>query len=179
MRAFTVGHSTHSLDELVALLRRHGVERVVDVRVTPYSRRHPQFNRDSLAAELADRGVDYRHLPTLGGRRRARPDSPNTGWEHEAFRGYADYALTADFAAGLSELCALAAERPTTVMCAEALWWRCHRRLIADRLIVLDWSVWHIGTDGGIDEHELPAFAVVQPDGTIRYPPAQGTLSGI
>jgi uncharacterized protein (DUF488 family) len=100
MQAFTVGHSTHSLDGLVALLARHGVERAVDVRRTPRSRRHPQFNLESLAAALPERGIDYRHLPALGGRRRPRPDSPNRGWEHAAFRGYADHALTGEFAAG-------------------------------------------------------------------------------
>ena len=176
---FTVGHSTHSLDGLAALLARHGVERVVDVRRTPRSRRHPQFERDSLAAELPRRGVDYRHLPALGGRRRARPDSPNGGWEHEAFRGYADHALTEEFAAGLADLCALARERPTAVMCAEALWWRCHRRLIADRLTALGWAVCHIAADGGVSEHELPAFAVVQADRTVLYPPAQAALPGL
>src|SRR4051795_4480015 len=119
MRAFSVGHSTHSLEGFVGLLARHGVERVVDVRRTPRSRRHPQFERDSLAAELPARGVDYRHLAALGGRRRARPDSPNGGWEHPAFRGYADYALTDEFAIGLAELLALAQDRPTAVMCAE------------------------------------------------------------
>jgi uncharacterized protein (DUF488 family) len=178
MQAFTVGHSTHSLDRLVMLLVRHGVERVIDVRRTPRSGRHPQFDRDSLAIELPRRGVDYRHLPSLGGRRRPRPDSPNGGWEHEAFRGYADHALTGEFAAGLAELCALASRRPTAVMCAEALWWRCHRRLIADRLTASGWSVGHIAADGSVTVHELPQFAVVQADKTLRYPPAQGALPG-
>ena len=179
MRLFTVGHSTHSLDELVALLTRHGVQRLADVRRTPRSRRHPQFNRETLAAELPERGLDYRHLPALGGRRRPRADSPNAGWEHEAFRGYADYALTREFAAGLAELCALGGERPTAVMCAEALWWRCHRRLIADRLTGLGWTVRHIGADGSLAEHELPPFAVVDADKTVRYPPTQAALPGI
>ena len=178
MRAFTIGHSTHSLDELVALLERHGVQQVGDVRRAPHSRRHPQFNLESVAAELPRRGVGYRHLPALGGRRRPRPDSPNGGWENEAFRGYADYALSDDFAAGLAELCELAGARPTAVMCAEALWWRCHRRLIADRLTALGWAVCHIASDGGLTEHELPPFAVVRPDGTVRYPPAQPALPG-
>jgi uncharacterized protein (DUF488 family) len=171
MRAFTVGHSTHSLDALVALLSRHGVGRVADVRRTPRSSRHPQFNLESLAVTLPERGMDYRHLPALGGRRRPRPDSPNGGWEHEAFRGYADYALTAEFAAGMDELCALARELPTAVMCAEALWWRCHRRLVADRLTALGWTVCDIAADGGLTEHVLPDFAVAQPDGTVHYPP--------
>jgi uncharacterized protein (DUF488 family) len=179
MRAFTVGHSTHSLDEFVALLRLHGVERVVDVRVAPYSRRHPQFNRETLSGELGERGIDYRHLSALGGRRRPRPDSPNGGWDEQGFRGYADYALTNEFAAGLAELCALASERPTAVMCAEALWWRCHRRLIADRLTALGWTVCHILPDGRLAGHELPDFAVVQADGSVLYPPQQGALPGL
>jgi uncharacterized protein (DUF488 family) len=173
MRVFTVGHSTHSLEELLALLAGHGVARLADVRRFPRSRRHPQFNLESLRDAP---GIDYRHLPALGGRRRPRPDSPNGGWEHPAFRGYADHALTPEFAAGLAELLALAAERPTAVMCAEAPWWRCHRRLIADRLAALGWTVCHIGPDGGLTGHVLPDFAVVQPDATILYPPAQGTL---
>ena len=179
MRAFTIGHSTHPLDTFAALLAEHGVERVADVRQTPRSGRHPHFNLEPLAEELSRRGVDYRHLPALGGRRRARPDSPNGGWEHPAFRGYADYALTAEFAAGLAELGVLAEERPTAVMCAEALWWRCHRRLIADRLTALGWSVCHIEPDGGLAEHELPAFAIVTAGGAVTYPPPQGPLPGL
>jgi uncharacterized protein (DUF488 family) len=179
MLAFTVGHSTHSLDGLLALLARHGVETVVDVRRTPRSRRHPQFNLDSLATELPQRGVDYRHLPALGGRRRPRSDSPNGGWKQDAFRGYADYALTGEFVAGLEQLCALARERATAVMCAEALWWRCHRRLIADRLTALGWTVCHIAADGGLTEHKLPPFALVQSDKSIRYPPTQVALPGL
>ena len=179
MRAFSIGHSTHPLVELVALLARHRVERVVDVRRTPRSGRHPQFNFDSLTRELPRRGVDYRHLAALGGRRRPRPDSPNGAWEHDAFRGYADYALTGEFAAALAQLCALARERPTAVMCAEALWWRCHRRLIADRLTATGWSVCHIAADGSLAEHALPAFAVVEADERVRYPPAQAALPGL
>jgi uncharacterized protein (DUF488 family) len=179
MRAFTVGHSTHSVDGLLALLTPHGVERVVDVRRSPRSRRHPQFNLEALTAELPQRGVDYRHLPALGGRRRPRRDSPNGGWEHEAFRGYADYALTGEFAAALGKLCALARERPTAVMCAEALWWRCHRRLIADRLTALGWTICHIAVDADLTEHQLPPFAIVQGDKSIRYPPTQAALPGL
>jgi uncharacterized protein (DUF488 family) len=179
MRAFTIGHSTHPLDTFIALLAGNRVTRIADVRRTPRSGRHPQFNRETLAAELPRHGIDYRHLPALGGRRRAGPDSPNGGWEHPAFRGYADYALTGEFATGLAELCALAAERPTAIMCAEAPWWRCHRRLIADRLTALGWTVCHIGSDGGLTEHELPPFAVVSAGGAVTYPPAQGALPGL
>jgi uncharacterized protein (DUF488 family) len=178
-RAFTIGHSTHGFDEFLALLARHGVDRLADVRRTPRSGRHPQFNLESLSGELPKHGVDYRHLPALGGRRRARPDSPNGGWEHPAFRGYADYAMTEEFAGGLAELCALADERRTAVMCAEAPWWRCHRRLIADRLTALGWTISHIAADGGLAVHELPPFACVEPGGSVTYPPAQGALPGL
>jgi uncharacterized protein (DUF488 family) len=176
MRLFTVGHSTHSLDGLCALLAAHDVTRVVDVRRFPRSRRHPQFDAESLAMTLPERGIDYHHLPALGGRRRPRPESPNGGWDNEAFRGYADHALSAEFAEALDELCGLARERTTAIMCAEGLWWRCHRRLIADRLTVLGWPVLHIAPDGRLAEHALPPFAVPQADGTVRYPPAQGSL---
>ena len=176
MRLFTIGHSTHSLDDFCALLDAHDVTRVADVRRFPQSRRHPQFRAESLAESLPARGIDYRHLPALGGRRRPSPDSPNGGWDNDAFRGYADHAMSAEFAAGLDELCALARERPTAVMCVERLWWHCHRRIIADRLTVLGWSVVHIAPDGGLAEHALPPFAIAQPDGTVRYPPAQGSL---
>jgi uncharacterized protein (DUF488 family) len=173
---FTIGHSTHTLDELAALLRRHGVELLADVRAFPRSRRHPQFNAESLAAELPGRGIAYRHARALGGRRKPQPDSPNRGWENDAFRAYADYALTPEFGAALAELTATAGDKVTAVMCAEGLWWRCHRRLIADRLVAGGWTVHHIGPDGSLTEHELPPFAVAQPDGTIVYPPAAGTL---
>jgi uncharacterized protein (DUF488 family) len=179
VRAFTIGHSTHSAGALMALLGQHGVEAVADVRRTPRSRRHPQFNLESLSASLPAHGIEYRHLPALGGRRRPRPGSPNGGWDNEAFQGYADYALTPEFAAGLDELCALARSSTTAVMCAEALWWRCHRRLIADRLTALGWSVSHIGPDGSLSRHDLPPFAVVQPDKTVRYPPLQLALTGV
>jgi uncharacterized protein (DUF488 family) len=178
MRVFTVGHSTHSLDDLEALLAAHDVERVADVRRVPRSARHPQFRAESLAVALPARGVDYRHLPALGGWRRPLPDSRNGGWDNDAFRGYADYALGGEFAEAFDELERLARERPTAIMCAESLWWHCHRRLIADRLVASGWTVCHIGTDGSLSEHELPAFAERQADGTVLYPPAQGSLLG-
>jgi uncharacterized protein (DUF488 family) len=173
---FTIGHSTHSLDRLCELLTTHDVARLADVRRVPRSARHPQFSSESLARELPARGIDYRHLPALGGWRKPLPDSPNAGWDNDAFRGYADYALTAEFATALDKLCALATDRPTAVMCAEGLWWRCHRRLIADRLTASGWTVRHIAPDGALAEHALPPFADPQADGTVRYPPAQGSL---
>jgi uncharacterized protein (DUF488 family) len=175
-RIFTVGHSTHTLDRFVELLTTNGVQRVADVRRVPRSARHPQFRAETLAVELPRRGIDYRHLEALGGWRKPLPDSPNEGWHNDSFRGYADYALTAEFAQALDELTELARDRPTAVMCAEAQWWRCHRRLIADRLATAGWTVCHIAGDGTLTEHELPPFAEPQADGTIRYPPAQGSL---
>jgi uncharacterized protein (DUF488 family) len=170
VRAFTVGHSTHSFDAFVALLARHGVEVLADVRRTPRSGRHPQFNLESLAASLPSHAIDYRHLPALGGHRRPRPDSPNRGWENEAFQGYADHALTPEFAAGLDELCRLARERPAAVMCAEAPWWRCHRRLIADVLVLRGFEVRHLMPGGRLVDHEPPAFMVRGGDGLPCYP---------
>ncbi len=170
MEIWTVGHSTHSLDEFTELLRGTGVEAIADVRTVPKSRRHPHFARDSLAAELPKRGISYRHLKSLGGWRRPRADSPNGGWRVEAFRGYADYTATAEFQAGLEELVALARQARTAVMCSEGLWWRCHRRLVADQLVVRGWRVAHIAPDGALTAHELTPFAVVE-GGAITYPP--------
>jgi uncharacterized protein (DUF488 family) len=168
-RIFTVGHSTHEIDAFVALLHRHGVAVLADVRAFARSRRNPQFNAETLAGELPAHGIEYRHFRALGGRRPPRPDSPNGGWENDAFRAYADHALSPEFAAALDDLVALPA--PAAVMCAEGLWWHCHRRLIADRLYAAGWAVLHIGPDGSLSEHELPPFAVPQRDGTVLYPP--------
>ena len=167
-----MGHSTHELDELVGLLRRYSVAVLVDVRAFPRSRRVPQFNSDALERSLPERGVEYVHVPELGGRRRPVPDSPNGGWRDEGFRGYADHMATPEFARGLSQLEALARERATTVMCAEAVWFRCHRRLISDALLTRGWRVRHIGSDGRSSEHELTPFAVAE-GGRLGYPPEQ------
>jgi ferredoxin len=131
---FTIGHSTHELAEFVQLLRAHQVGQVADVRTHPGSRRMPWFNRASLARELPAHGLRYVHLPQLGGRRRPSGDSPNGGWRVEGFRGYADHMASAEFRAGLEALQELARKRTTAVMCAEGLWWRCHRRLVSDAL---------------------------------------------
>jgi uncharacterized protein (DUF488 family) len=175
-RAFTIGHSTHSLDAFVALLGRHAVRRVADVRRFPGSRRHPQFGSEALASGLAASGIAYVHLEALGGRRSVARDSPNDAWENAAFRGYADHMASAAFAAGLAELEALAAAEPTAIMCAEALWWRCHRRLVADALVGRGWTVEHIGSNGEISAHELTPFAVVE-GGRVVYPAAQLRLA--
>jgi uncharacterized protein (DUF488 family) len=174
---YTVGHSTRSPEELLALLREPGIDLVVDVRAYPSSRRHPQFNRDALASWLGAGGVAYRHMPGLGGRRSPVPgSSENAGWREIGFRGYADHMRSAEFEDALAELEAAARESPSAIMCAEAVWWRCHRRLIADALLTRGWRVEHLGIDGGPVVHELTEFALVAPDGSLSYPPAQATL---
>jgi uncharacterized protein (DUF488 family) len=168
----TIGHSTRPLDELIALLREHGVTLLADVRTVPRSRTNPQFNRDTLPEALAGAGIGYVHLPGLGGLRKARPDSPNTGWENASFRGYADYMQTPEFAAELDHLVELADSERVALMCAEAVPWRCHRSLIADALLVRGIPVEHIMGPGARRPHTLRSFARVQ-DGTLTYPPEQ------
>lgn len=173
MAFYTIGHSTRSLDELVSLLREHGVTLLADVRTAPGSRRMPHFSRSSLAAALPGLGVEYVHLPELGGLRRPRPDSPNTGWRNESFRGYADHMATAEFRLGLERLIALGRDRPVAIMCAEAVPWRCHRSLIADALLVRGIGVTHVIGSGRSQAHALTPFASVEGD-RITYPaPAQ------
>ena len=175
-RVFTIGHSTHALEAFVALLGRHGVKRVADVRRFPGSRRNPQFAREALAGGLAADGIGYAHIEALGGRRSVAPGSPNEGWENAAFRGYADHMASAAFAAGLAELEALAAAEPTAVMCAEALWWQCHRRLVSDALVARGWAVDHIGPGGELAAHALTPFAAVDGD-RVTYPAVQPRLA--
>ena len=180
---FTIGHSTHVLPDFTTLLRRNRIEQVADVRTLPRSRRHPQFDMDALRAALRAEGFGYAHLPQVGGLRRPAEGSSNDGWDNEAFRGYADYMATPEFAEGLERLGRLAARRPTALMCAEADWRRCHRRLLSDALVVAGWRVRHIlprrpdGEAGGHREpHPLTPFVVVE-GGRISYPAAQSTLT--
>lgn len=168
----TIGHSTHTLERFVELLQAHEIALLVDVRRWPRSRRHPQFDDDALAVELAPVGIDYEHLAELGGRRRPRPGTPNTGWQVEGFRGYADHLDSDEFARGLVRLEDLAARRRTAVMCAEAQWYRCHRRVLSDVLLVRGWQVCHIWPDARTTPHALTEFAVVE-DGLPRYPAPQ------
>ena len=165
----TIGHSTHSLEELLALLRGHGVVTLADVRRHPGSRRLPWFSSESLAQAWPG----YAHLPELGGRRPRRPDSPNRGWEVAAFGGYADHMATEEFERGMRRLLSL--EPPVALMCAEGNWWQCHRRLVSDALVARGHAVRHIARDGGLTEHELTAFAVGEPGDPPRltYPPVQ------
>ncbi len=176
MTVYTIGHSTRSEEELLALLRDPDVELVADVRAFPSSRRYPQFNREALTKWLAAAGIRYVHMPDLGGRRVPTPGSPNGGWREAAFQGYADYMQTPEFQRALADLEAAARELTTAVMCAEAVWWRCHRRLISDSLVVRGWRVEHLGIGEARPVHELTEFAVVDTSGTIIYPPQQPTL---
>lgn len=167
---FTVGHSTRPLDEFVALLDGFGVEVLVDIRTVPKSRRNPQYHQDALAVSLPSAGVEYRHLAGLGGLRRPAKDSPNGAWRNDSFRGYADYMGTPAFEDALEELIGLATDRVTAIMCAEAVYWRCHRSLVADALLVRSVDVRHIMAPGSAKPARLTPFARV--DGTrIVYPP--------
>ena len=166
---FTIGHSTRSLDELVGILRAHHVEALADVRLIPRSRRYPHFNDDSLAVALPAAGIAYRPFKSLGGRRRAAKDSINTGWRNASFRGYADFMQTNAFATALDELMELARAKPTAIMCAEAVPWRCHRSLIADALLVRRSEVIDIYDERKATPHKLTPFAKVA--GTcVTYP---------
>ncbi len=158
------------------LLERNGVRQLVDVRTVPKSRRMPWFRGDALAEALPHRGVAYAHEPRLGGFRRPSKDTPNAGWLVEAFRGYADHMESDDFREGLDRVQALARAKRTAVMCAEAQWTRCHRRLISDALLVRGWSVTHIDSGGRTRAHELTEFAVRLPGERLEYPPQQGAL---
>ena len=158
-----------SLDAFVDALASHGVTAVADVRRFPKSRRHPHFNDQALATELPRRGIAYWPFTSLGGRRQPRPDSTNTAWRNDSFRGYADYMQTAEFKCALDELARQAETRPTAVMCAEAVPWRCHRSLIADALLVRGWRVLDILGPAKASAHELTRFARVDRL-RIRYP---------
>ena len=165
----TVGHSTRSIGQFIELLTAHGVERVVDVRTVPKSRRNPQFGQDLLRDSLESAGIGYTHMPALGGLRRARPDSPNAGWRNASFRGYADYMQTPQFGKALEELIELAGRQQVAVMCAEAVPWRCPRSLIADALLVRGISSEDIASPTCRTPHVLTPFARVR--GTeLTYP---------
>jgi uncharacterized protein (DUF488 family) len=166
---YTIGHSTRSLDELIDALRAHGIQTLVDVRAFPMSRRLPHFNRESLEASLPAAGIEYRWMPALGGRRKKqRDDSPNTALRNDQFRNYADYMLTPEFQAAVGEVLELAASRPTAVMCAERVWFRCHRMLISDYVVAHGNRVLHIDDSKPPREHKLTADARVR-DGVLVY----------
>ena len=174
---FTIGHSTRSLDEFLRLLRAHQIDQLADIRTMPRSRRHPHFSIEALSVSLPAAGIVYRHFPGLGGLRKPRRDSRNTGWRHSGFRGYADYMETDEFAIALDELLGFAGHAPveqtrpprTAIMCAEAVWWRCHRQLVADALVARGAAVHHITSDAPPSPHVLTAFARVV-DRRVTYP---------
>lgn len=175
--ALTVGHSTRTAAELIGLLEAHGATLIADVRKMPRSKRNPQFNADTLSVELEKRGVGYLHLPSLGGLRRPCPDSSNTGWRNESFRGYADYMQTPRFREGFEEAVRLCGEGRPCLMCAEAVPWRCHRRLIADALLARGLAVGHILSESRLQTHTLTPWARVEPDtGLLTYPPEEESL---
>lgn len=166
---FTIGHSTHSIDEFIALLNAHEVRHLVDVRSIPKSRHVPQFNSEEFVSSLHAIDIGYTHLKALGGRRTTRKDSINTGWRNQSFRGYADYLATPQFAEGLSALTEIAQKTTTAIMCAEAVPWRCHRSLIADALMLKGWEVRDILTKAPATEHKLTPFLVAV-EGRPTYP---------
>jgi uncharacterized protein (DUF488 family) len=170
---YTIGHSTRSLDEFAGLLTSAGITELVDVRTVPRSRTNPQFNTDSLPKSLRALGIGYRHIAELGGlrgRRKDRPQSPNLFWDNASFRNYADYAGTEPFREGLQTLRGLGQTQTCAIMCAEAVWWRCHRRIIADYLIAAGDTVFHILSAKNTEPAHMTPVAQILPDGTLLYP---------
>lgn len=166
---YTIGHSTRTADAFAALLRTPGIAQLADIRTVPYSRRHPQFGREALDAHLRAAGIAYRHMAALGGLRKPQPNSVNTAWQHPGFRGYADYMQTNAFATAVDELLTFAQHGCTAVMCSESVWWRCHRRLLADALLVRGVPVLHILGAAEPKPHDLSEFARTDA-GSLTYP---------
>lgn len=172
---YTIGHSTRSIDEFVAMLHAHDVVRLVDIRTIPKSRRNPQFAQDALRTSLADAGIEYAYLKDLGGLRPKQAETVNAGWRNQSFRNYADYMQSATFAEAVDELVVLAERAPTAIMCAEAVPWRCHRSLVGDALLVRGFEVIDIMSLTSAKPHPLTPFANVS-ETTITYP-AETTTS--
>ena len=170
MRAiFTIGHSTLPIEHFVELLRSNGVEQLIDIRTVPRSRRNPQFNREALPEPLARAGIEYLHMPELGGLRHPRPDSRNGAWRNDGFRGYADYMQTPEFAAAIERLIEFGTAKQTAIMCAEAVPWRCHRSLVGDALLARGITVEDIIGGARRQAHKMTPFAQVE--GTrVWYP---------
>ena len=168
-RMWTIGHSTRSIEDFIDALQAHGIKLLADVRLLPGSNRYPHFNSDVLAESLASSGIAYEHFRELGGRRRPRADSRNNAWRNDAFRGYADHMETPEFAAGVARLLASSVENgPTAMMCAEAVWWRCHRGLVSDYLKVRGIEVLHIMDPKKADPHPWTSAAKIV-DGRLSY----------
>lgn len=174
LEIWTVGHSTRPIEELIAALDSFEIQVLADVRSFPGSRRYPHFNREQLKASLTAAGIEYQHFPELGGRRRARHDSINMAWRNESFRGYADYMETDSFREGMTRLISVADSRRTAIMCAEAVWWRCHRSLISDYLKAKGAEVTHIMAPGKSEAHPFTSAARIV-NGELSY---RGVLEG-
>jgi uncharacterized protein (DUF488 family) len=169
MRIWTIGHSTRGIDEFITLLKENGIKLVADVRMFPGSKRYPQFGRETLAKLLGESGIRYEHFPELGGRRNPKPDSHNTAWRNASFRGYADYMEREQFQNGIERLLELASEGgPVAIMCAEAVWWRCHRSLISDHLKARGIEVAHIFDATKVELHPFTSAARFV-DGRLTY----------
>ena len=168
-RIWTIGHSTREIDAFISLSRENGIKLVADVRMFPGSKRYPQFNKEALIDSLGKAGIRYEHFPELGGRRKAKPDSRNTAWRNTSFRGYADYMETEEFRTGIARLIDLSYEAgPTAIMCAEAVWWRCHRALISDYLKTRGVEVTHILDTKQIETHPFTSAARIK-NGQLSY----------
>ena len=165
---WTIGHSTRTLSEFLGMLKSFDIEALVDVRHFPGSRKFPHFNTEVLAEAMSADGIKYEHIVSLGGRRKPYPDSQNTAWRHPAFRGYADYMGTPEFREGIDHLKVIALNFRTAIMCSEAVWWRCHRSLIADLLKSEGWNVYHILSATKATEHPFTAPARVV-NGNLSY----------
>ena len=179
MIVYTLGHSTLDAAAFLRLVAAHGIEGIADVRRFPASRRHPHFGREALAAALAGAGIAYDWIPELGGRRTPRPDSPNVGWRVEGFRGYADHMDTEEFARGLARLVELAGARRSAIMCAEAVPWRCHRRLIADALVARGIEVRHVTGPTAAESHTPTPFARFDGEHIVYDGAPQSRLPGV
>ena len=166
---YTIGHSTLAIDDFVAILEAYGIRRLIDIRTVPRSRHNPQFNRDELPKPLKRVGIEYLHMAELGGLRHARKDSINTGWRNASFRGFADYMQTPEFAAGIERLVELAEEKPSAIMCAEAVPWRCHRSLVGDAAVARGVPVLDIFNATKAEPHRMTPFAKVD-GGEVTYP---------
>lgn len=176
---YTIGHSTHPVETFLGLLSQHEIVTLADVRSYPGSRRWPQFNQAELKASVERCGIVYRWLKILGGRRHSKlAESRHFAWKHPAFRSYADYTETPEFAVGIDELLEVASRTRIAIMCSEGLWWRCHRRIISDHLMIRGCEVRHIMPNGKLAEHALPEFASVS-DGRIVYDGGQSRLANL
>lgn len=172
---WTIGHSTRPWGEFAGMLETARIAVLADIRRFAGSRRNPQFSRDAMPGALAEAGIRYWPLPGMGGRRQPDPGSPNSAWRVEAFRAYADHMASPEYVAARDALMAAALAEPTCVMCAEAVWWHCHRRLVADDFVARGWTVLHLMAPGKAVPHELNADAVLEGD-VLRYPAPQGRL---